>query len=69
MVNKDLALPAVTLDNQHIEVMLNAGLSADSNIAINTGVDGVGLYRTEIAFYFNITFHRKMSSIINIEQY
>ncbi|MEF1297744.1 phosphoenolpyruvate--protein phosphotransferase, partial [Vibrio parahaemolyticus] len=50
MVNKDLALPAVTLDNQHIEVMLNAGLSADSNIAINTGVDGVGLYRTEIAF-------------------
>ncbi|MCV5277290.1 phosphoenolpyruvate-protein phosphotransferase PtsP, partial [Escherichia coli] len=45
MVNKDLALPAVTLDNQHIEVMLNAGLSADSNIAINTGVDGVGLYR------------------------
>ncbi|AVF94288.1 phosphoenolpyruvate-protein phosphotransferase PtsP [Vibrio diabolicus] len=50
MVNKDLALPAVTQDNHHIEIMLNAGLSADSNIAINTGVDGVGLYRTEIAF-------------------
>ncbi|PFG45194.1 phosphotransferase system enzyme I (PtsP) [Vibrio sp. ES.051] len=50
MVNKDLALPAVTEDNHHVEVMLNAGLSADSNIAINTGVDGVGLYRTEIAF-------------------
>ncbi len=50
MVNKDLALPAITKDDCHIEVMLNAGLSADSNIAINSGVDGVGLYRTEIAF-------------------
>jgi phosphotransferase system enzyme I (PtsP) len=50
MVNKDLALPATTLDDLHVEVMLNAGLSADSNIAINSGVDGVGLYRTEIAF-------------------
>ncbi|EDP57521.1 phosphoenolpyruvate--protein phosphotransferase [Vibrio sp. AND4] len=50
MVNKDLALPAITQDNCHVEVMLNAGLSADSNIAINSGVDGVGLYRTEIAF-------------------
>ncbi|NOH48812.1 phosphoenolpyruvate--protein phosphotransferase [Vibrio rotiferianus] len=50
MVNKDLSLPAITQDDYHIEVMLNAGLSADSNIAINSGVDGVGLYRTEIAF-------------------
>lgn len=50
MVNKDLALPAVTQDRRHIEILLNAGLSADSNIAINQGVDGVGLYRTEIAF-------------------
>lgn len=50
MVNKDLALPAITQDDCHVEVMLNAGLSADSNIAINSGVDGVGLYRTEIAF-------------------
>ncbi len=50
MVNKDLALPAITQDDHPIEVMLNAGLSADSNIAINSGVDGVGLYRTEIAF-------------------
>ncbi|CAM2949558.1 phosphoenolpyruvate--protein phosphotransferase [Vibrio mytili] len=50
MVNKDLTLPAMTQDNHHVEVMLNAGLSADSNIAVNAGVDGVGLYRTEIAF-------------------
>ena len=50
MVNKDSALPAITQDDCHVEVMLNAGLSADSNIAINSGVDGVGLYRTEIAF-------------------
>ncbi|GEM74168.1 phosphoenolpyruvate--protein phosphotransferase [Vibrio sagamiensis] len=50
MVNQDLELPAITQDNCHIEIMLNSGLSADSNSSIDSGVDGVGLYRTEIAF-------------------
>ncbi|MDF2155449.1 phosphoenolpyruvate--protein phosphotransferase [Vibrio sp. CAU 1672] len=50
MVNNDLAKPAVTQDDHPVEILLNAGLSADCNIAINAGVDGVGLYRTEIAF-------------------
>jgi len=56
MVNKELFQPAVTEDGHRIEVMLNAGLSADTNIAINQGVDGVGLYRTEISFLLQHRF-------------
>ncbi|WP_394248993.1 phosphoenolpyruvate--protein phosphotransferase [Vibrio profundi] len=56
MVNKELFQPAVTEDGHRIEVMLNAGLSADNNIAINQGVDGVGLYRTEISFLLQHRF-------------
>ncbi|MBD1575346.1 phosphoenolpyruvate--protein phosphotransferase [Vibrio sp. S11_S32] len=50
LVEQELSKPAYTQDGQRVELMLNAGLSADTNIAINQGVDGVGLYRTEIAF-------------------
>ena len=56
MVNSRIEQPAFTKDNQRIEVMLNAGLSADTNIAINLGVDGVGLYRTEISFLLQHRF-------------
>ncbi len=56
MVNQELDLPAVTQDGQTIEVLLNAGLSADSNAAVNQGVDGVGLYRTEISFLLSHRF-------------
>ncbi|RTZ15055.1 phosphoenolpyruvate-protein phosphotransferase PtsP [Vibrio aquaticus] len=56
MVNQRIEQPAVTKDGERIEVMLNAGLSADANIAINQGVDGVGLYRTEISFLLQHRF-------------
>lgn len=56
MVNKELFQPAITEDGYRVEVMLNAGLSADNNIAINQGVDGVGLYRTEISFLLQHRF-------------
>lgn len=56
MVNQRFDEPAQTKDGQRIEVMLNAGLSADANIAINQGVDGVGLYRTEISFLLQHRF-------------
>ncbi|OOE90075.1 phosphoenolpyruvate--protein phosphotransferase PtsP [Salinivibrio sp. AR647] len=45
-----LASPGQTQDGTRVEVHLNAGLSADSQIAINQGVDGVGLFRTEVPF-------------------
>ncbi|MHA2939556.1 phosphoenolpyruvate--protein phosphotransferase [Vibrio sp. RC27] len=56
MVNLHVDQPAVTQDGQAIEVLLNAGLSMDSSIAINQSVDGVGLYRTEISFLLSNGF-------------
>lgn len=55
-VNRVLDKPAVSQDGQKVELLLNAGLSADTNIAIDKGVDGIGLYRTEIAFIMQNRF-------------
>ncbi|MFV0448278.1 MAG: phosphoenolpyruvate--protein phosphotransferase [Vibrio sp.] len=66
MVNEAIAQPAITQDGCHIELMLNSGLSADTNIAINQGVDGVGLYRTEFSFLLQ---HRFPSEEEQIQQY
>lgn len=56
MVNERVAEPAFTQDGERIEVLLNAGLSADMNIALTQGVDGIGLYRTEISFLLQHRF-------------
>ncbi|WP_282177956.1 phosphoenolpyruvate--protein phosphotransferase [Vibrio nereis] len=66
MVNQRILEPACTKDNQRIEILLNAGLSADTNIAENQGVDGVGLYRTEISFLLQ---HRFPSEEEQTQQY
>ncbi|MBF4385188.1 phosphoenolpyruvate-protein phosphotransferase PtsP [Vibrio anguillarum] len=66
MVNETIAEAPFTQDGTRIEVMLNAGLSADTNIAINQGVDGVGLYRTEISFLLQ---HRFPSEEEQVQQY
>ncbi len=42
--------PARTMDDQRIRLMINAGLMMDMDHLIDTGADGVGLYRTEIPF-------------------
>lgn len=55
-VSKDARKPAVTTDGVQVDILLNAGLSADTNIAINQGVDGVGLYRTEFSFLLQHRF-------------
>ncbi|MGL5500331.1 MAG: phosphoenolpyruvate--protein phosphotransferase, partial [Plesiomonas shigelloides] len=55
-VADDLDKPALTACGQRIEILLNAGLSADCHIAINQGVDGVGLYRTEVPFLLHGSF-------------
>ncbi|MGF1751320.1 MULTISPECIES: phosphoenolpyruvate--protein phosphotransferase [Vibrio] len=56
MVEQTLDLSAATKDGQRIQVLLNAGLSADTSISLNKGVDGVGLYRTEISFLLQQQF-------------
>ncbi len=48
--------PAVTVDGEKIGLFLNAGLLADMAHLDRTGADGVGLYRTEIAFMVRSSF-------------
>ena len=42
--------PAVTLDGLTIPVMANVSSRRDSELALENGADGVGLYRTEVIF-------------------
>ncbi len=56
MVNQELDLPAVSLDKRKVELLLNVGLNADSHSFSNQVVDGVGLYRTEVAFLIQHRF-------------
>ncbi|MGF1725955.1 phosphoenolpyruvate--protein phosphotransferase [Photobacterium nomapromontoriensis] len=56
VVETELDKPAETRDKERIHIFLNAGLSADTCIAVNRGVDGVGLYRTEVPFLLQRSF-------------
>jgi phosphotransferase system enzyme I (PtsP) len=56
MVEGEISEQACTRDGCRLEVMLNAGLSAESNLIINQGVDGIGLYRTEFSFLLQNRF-------------
>ncbi|HGF7477650.1 TPA: phosphoenolpyruvate--protein phosphotransferase [Vibrio mimicus] len=66
IVNDAIREPAFTIDGARVELLLNAGLSADTSIAVNQGVDGVGLYRTEISFLLQ---HRFPSEEEQTQQY
>ncbi|WP_063652735.1 phosphoenolpyruvate--protein phosphotransferase [Aliivibrio fischeri] len=56
LITQDLDKPTFTRDEHQMKIYLNAGLSADTSIAVNQGVDGVGLYRTEIPFLLQQRF-------------
>ncbi|MGO1297290.1 MAG: phosphoenolpyruvate--protein phosphotransferase [Vibrio sp.] len=56
VVNDRIFEPALTLDGQRIELMLNAVLSGESHLVPNQAVDGIGLYRTEISFLMQHRF-------------
>ncbi|WP_322097105.1 phosphoenolpyruvate--protein phosphotransferase [Pelagibius sp. Alg239-R121] len=49
-------LPPVTLDGLRIALNINAGLLIDIPHLHDSGADGIGLYRTEIAFMVRDTF-------------
>lgn len=66
LVEGQLDKSTSTQDGQKIDLYLNAGLSADSNIALNKGVEGVGLFRTEIPFLLQ---HRFPSEDEQTQQY
>jgi phosphotransferase system enzyme I (PtsP) len=42
--------PSVTQDGQQIRLMMNAGLRADLPHLVETGAEGIGLFRTELHF-------------------
>ncbi len=43
-------LPAETLDNHKVSLLINTGLHDDSRLASCVGAEGVGLYRSELLF-------------------
>ncbi|MBU6473739.1 MAG: peptidase, partial [Alphaproteobacteria bacterium] len=51
-------LPAVTRDGVHIRLMMNAGLMIDMPHLVESGADGVGLFRTELQFMIGQTMPR-----------
>ncbi|MCC4265694.1 phosphoenolpyruvate--protein phosphotransferase [Oceanimonas baumannii] len=52
-----------TLDQVPISLLLNAGLSADADIAMNDTADGVGLFRTEIPFMMRDRFPSELEQV------
>lgn len=48
--------PGELKSGQRVQVMLNAGLSAEHERALDSWVDGIGLYRTEIPFMLQSGF-------------
>ncbi len=48
--------PSETLDGHHIPLWVNTGLAADLPRALECGAEGVGLYRTEVAFLLRDKF-------------
>ncbi len=42
--------PATTLDNERISLNINAGLFVDAQNVQQVGIDGIGLYRTELPY-------------------
>ncbi|CAH0532686.1 Phosphoenolpyruvate-dependent phosphotransferase system [Vibrio stylophorae] len=54
LVEQDRQLAATTACGTTIGIHLNAGLSSD--IGANQGIDGVGLYRTEVPFLLQSSF-------------
>lgn len=49
-------LPAETSDGHSVDLLLNAGLLADITPSLNSGADGIGLYRTEFPFMVSDRF-------------
>ncbi|MFT4993297.1 MAG: phosphotransferase system enzyme I (PtsP) [Paraglaciecola sp.] len=57
-------LPAVTLDNCSISLLVNAGLSIEAENNENPYSDGVGLYRTEVPFMMRQTFPTEHDQVL-----
>ncbi len=52
-------LPTVTKDGARIHLQINAGLLVDIPHLVESGAEGVGLFRTELQFMISSTFPRR----------
>ncbi|SHO55259.1 phosphoenolpyruvate--protein phosphotransferase [Vibrio quintilis] len=68
MVNESLSALALTQDGHQIRVLLNTGLNTDTNPVVNQGIDGVGLYRTEVSFLLQNRFPSEEEQTIRYQQ-
>ncbi len=50
--------PAITEDGQKVKLHINAGLKVDLPHLVESGADGIGLFRTELQFMVASTFPR-----------
>lgn len=68
LINKDLdslrSLPCVTLDSHHLPLWVNTGLLADVKRAQQRGAEGVGLYRSEVAFMGSSRFPSESEQVL-----
>lgn len=60
LVDGERHLPSQTRDGVPVSVLLNAGLSLETEHALRDIADGVGLYRTEIPFMLHDSFPSEM---------
>lgn len=68
LINKDLdslrSLPCITLDGYHLPLWVNTGLLADVKRAQQRGAEGVGLYRSEVAFMGSSRFPSESEQVL-----
>ena len=68
LINKDLdslrSLPCITLDGYHLPLWVNTGLLADVKRAQQRGAEGVGLYRSEVAFMGTSRFPSESEQVL-----
>ncbi len=50
--------PPITKDGARIDLRINAGLQVDMPYLVESGADGIGLFRTELQFMISDTFPR-----------
>ena len=68
IVSDDITRTAYTEDHQRIEVHVNAGLNIDSQLLSHQGIDGIGLYRTEVPFLLHSSFPSEDEQIIQYRE-
>ena len=70
LYDEEKDLPAITEDGIRIDVQLNAGLSLENEGEdLNSCIDNIGLYRTEIEFMMRKSFPTELEESINYESY